>query len=91
MKGTARAKNVINCVVFVMPLLFILMRMHNNQKTVAAILDVHISLFRLNKPTMMHETFSSKEPVIGLYHEQRLQVSIFAMRAVCFANFAFLD
>jgi hypothetical protein len=59
MKGTARAKNVISCVVFVMPLLFALMRMHNNQTTVAAISDAQISLFQPNKSTVMHETFSS--------------------------------
>ena len=59
MKGTARAKNVISCVVFVMPLLFILVRMHNNQTIVAAISDFQISLFRLNKSTVMHETFNS--------------------------------
>jgi len=58
-KGTAKAKNVISCVVFVMPLLFILMRMHYNQTTVAAISDVQISLFQLNKSTVMHETFNS--------------------------------
>jgi hypothetical protein len=59
MKGTARAEDVISCVMFVMPLLFILMRMHNNQKIVAAISDVQIALFRLNTSTVMHETFSS--------------------------------
>jgi hypothetical protein len=58
-KGTATAKNAISCVVFVMPLLFILMRMHNNQTNVAAISDVQISLFQLNKSTVMHETFNS--------------------------------
>jgi hypothetical protein len=59
MKGTARAEKVISCVVFAMPLHFILMRMHNNQKIAAAISDVQITLFRLNKSTVMHETFSS--------------------------------
>lgn len=67
-KGTARAKNVISCVVFVMPLLFIHMRMHNNRKTVAAISDVEISLFRLNESTMMHETFSSNTVFKRTHH-----------------------